>query len=199
MEPEGEGDVQEEGEEVEKEGEEEEDDSDNESTKTDKDSDLDYHVKEEAEPPQADNADLPLTLSLSPFIGGRTSGANMSNHLKEEEIPTKEVMPKPSGEAKPLRKKLTIKLYGATTSTCLVQAPPAPDVGILSPGFDVEMFSELSSLPLPDYVTMIVIGNYSLAMTSGEFNFDEYSSLRGHYDTCTHIHHMHCVSINLPK
>jgi len=66
---------------------------------------------------------------------------------------------------------MKIKLPGAAALISPVEAPPIPDVGALSLGFDAKMFVELAALPLPNIETLTEIGDHGIAMTTGEFNF----------------------------
>jgi len=95
------------GEEEREEGEEEGDEeeaSDDESTESDEDSNSVYRREEESESPPAAEADLSVTPSLSPSIGGQTTGSEISVHLEEGEIPVQEVVPGPLGGAEPPKK-----------------------------------------------------------------------------------------------
>jgi len=156
-------------EEGEEEGEEAEDFTDAYTTETDND-DSDYNDGEKDESPRVDDVDLPVTPLLSPSIGG-------VGHLEEGEIPREAVVAEPSVEAESPRKKLRMKLSIAAAMTSMVQAPSVPVSRALSPDYDPEMFVALSSLPLPDFETLTEIDNYNIAMTSKEYNFNEYGTL----------------------
>jgi len=104
----------------------------------------------------------------------------VSGRLEEGEIPREGAVVEPSGEVEPSKKKLKIKLSSATTSASSVQAPPVPITEALSLDFDTEVFAKQATLPLPNFLTLTEIDNYSLAMTSEEFTFNEYGPLGGH-------------------
>jgi len=88
-------------------------------------------------------------------------------HLEEGGILREEVVVERSSDVQPSKKKLKIKLSSTTTSASPVHTPLAPTPSAPFSTFDVDMFADLASLPLPNFDTMLETGNYAVAMTNG--------------------------------